>query len=216
MKLYGFWRSTATWRVRIGLSYKQIAHDYEAINLRKDGGEQHREGYREKNPMRQVPLLEVEDEKTGRVIGLTQSVAILEYLEERFPEPHLLPPDPAARARVRQIVEIVNAGIQPLQNISVQQWVKHELKGDEKAWVKHWVEKGLHALEALVGETAGRYSVGDSVTFADLFLVPELYFARTYPLNVESYPTLLRIEAACAELPAFVAAHAENQPDAVK
>lgn len=216
MKLYGFWRSTATWRVRIGLAYKEIPFEYEAVNLRKDGGEQNSEDYRDKNPMRQVPLLEFSDPKSGRLVRLTQSVAILEYLEEHFGGTPLLPPDPVARAKARQIAELVNAGIQPLQNLAVTQWVKNQLHGDDKAWVTHWVEKGLVSLEALVRETAGRFSVGNSVSMGDLFIVPELYYARTFPLSLDAYPTLLRIEAACMALPAFVSAHAENQPDAPK
>lgn len=216
MKLYGFWRSTATWRVRIGLTYKQIPFQYEPVNLRKDGGEQNQDAYDEKNPMRQVPVLEVEDATSGDVVRLTQSVAILEYLEERFPEPALLPKDPLARARARQIAEIVNAGIQPLQNLAVRQWVKHELCGDEEAWTRHWIERGLRALELLVRETAGRFAVGDAVSIGDVFIAPQMYFARTLPVPLDAYPTLLRVEAACAELPAFVAAHAENQPDAAK
>lgn len=216
MKLYGYWRSTATWRVRIGLSYKQIPFEYEAVNLRKEKGDQHSDGYKEKNPMSQVPLLEFNDPKSGRQVRLTQSVAILEYLEESFGGVPLLPKEPVARAKARQIAELVNAGIQPLQNLSVNQYVKNQLQGDEKAWTTYWVQKGLVALEALVKESAGRFSVGDSVSMGDLFIVPELYYARTFPMPLEAYPTLLRVEAACMALPSFVSAHAENQPDAPK
>ena len=212
MKLYGFWRSTATWRVRIGLAYKGLDYEVQPIHLRKGGGEQHGEAYRAMNPMEQVPLLELNED--GRVVRLTQSVAILEYLEERFPEPRLLPADPLLRARVRQLAEMVNAGIQPLQNTSTQLWVKDTLGADEKAWTRHWVGRGLTALEACVAGCAGRFSVGDSVTFADLFLVPELDFARRFLIPLDAYPTLARIDAACAELPAFQQAHADRQPDA--
>ena len=162
--------------------------------------------------MQSVPLLEVEDE--GRVFRLAQSMAILEYLEERWPEPPLLPKDRVARARVRHAAEIVNSGIQPFQNTSVQKRVKHELHGDEKAWARHFIAHGLGALEALLKETAGRYSVGDSVTLADCFLVPQLFHARRYEVDVTPFPTLTRVEEACNALSAFQAAHADRQPDA--
>lgn len=210
--LYGFWRSTATWRVRIGLALKGIEYTYRPIDLIRDGGDQHSDEYRTKNPMRQVPLLELED--GGRPLRLAQSVAILEYLEERWPAPRLLPESRPLRARTRQLVEMINSGIQPLQNTSVQQRIKGELGRDEKAWIHHWVSRGLAALEAVIVEEAGRFAVGDQVTLADLFLVPQLSFSRRFAVPLGDYPTLLRIEAACAELPAFRRAHADRQPDA--
>lgn len=214
-KLHGFWRSTATWRVRIGLEYKGIAYDYQPVHLRKGGGEQNTDEYRAKNPMRQVPLLELDDGGDGASPRrLAQSVAILEYLEERFPEPRLLPADPVARARARQLVEMTNSGIQPLQNTAVQRHVKHALKADDEAWLRHWVSRGLEALEIVTSETAGTFSIGDAVSLPDLFLVPELYFARRCSIPLDPYPTLVRIDAACAEIPAFARAHAEKQPDA--
>jgi len=212
LKLYGFWRSSATWRVRIGLFYKGLAFDLQPINLVKDGGEQNSEGYRSLNPLRQVPLLEFEQE--GRTVRLTQSLAILEYLEERWPEPRLLPSDPLLRAQARRLAEIVNAGIQPLQNTSVQQRVREVLGGDDKEWTRHWVTRGLGALEEATRESAGRFAVGDSVSFADLCIVPELSFARRFSIDLAPYPTLTRIDAACAELEPFQRAHAERQPDA--
>jgi maleylpyruvate isomerase len=210
--LYGFWRSTATWRVRIGLHYKGIDFTYQPVNLRKDGGEQNSAAYQAKNPMRQVPLLEFEEQ--GRLVRLTQSVAILEYLEERWPEPRLLPEGALERARARQLAEMVNAGIQPLQNTSIQLWVRDVLGADDTAWTKHWVTKGLAALEAVTAESAGRFSMGDFVSLPDLFLVPQLSFARRFSIPLHAFPTLTRIEAACEELPAFQAAHADRQPDA--
>jgi len=212
MKLYGFWRSTATWRVRIGLAYKGIDYAYEPMHLRRGGGEQNTEAYRAKNPMQQVPLLEFEEQ--GRTVRLAQSLAILAYLDERHPEPSLLPRDLLARARARQIAEMINAGMQPLQNTSVQLWVEQELKSDSAAWVRHWVGRGLRALEAVVAESAGRFAVGDEISVADLCIVPEMYFARRFSIPLDAHPTLLRVEAACAALPAFAAAHAERQPDA--
>ena len=171
-------------------------------------GEQVADSYKALNPMGQVPLLVLDD---GRTIA--QSLAILEYLEETHPEPALLPKDPVDRAHARQVAEMINAGIQPLQNVGVQKHVA-SLGADEKAWAAHWISKGLAALEAVTARTSGRYCVGGSVSFADVCLVPQLYAARRFAVDMSAYPTLLRIEAACAELPAFQAAHADNQPDA--
>jgi maleylpyruvate isomerase len=212
MKLYGYWRSSCSWRVRIGLNWKKQAFTYLPVHLLKEGGQQKSEAFTALNPMQSVPLLEVEDE--GRVFHLAQSMAILEYLEERWPEPPLLPKDRVARARVRQAAEIVNSGIQPFQNTSVQKRVKHELHGDEKAWARHFIAHGLRALEALLNETSGRYAVGDSVSLADCFLVPQMYHARRYEVDLVAFPTLRRVDEACMALSAFQAAHADRQPDA--
>jgi maleylpyruvate isomerase len=212
MKLYGYWRSSCSWRVRIGLNWKKQVFSYLPVHLLKDGGQQKSEGFTSLNPMQSVPLLEVEDD--GRLLHIAQSMAILEYLEERWPVPSLLPKDRALRARVRQAAEIVNSGIQPFQNTSVQRRVKHELHGDEKAWARHFITHGLQALELLLKETSGRYSVGDEVTLADCFLVPQLYHARRYEVDVAPFPTLTRVEGACMALSAFQEAHADRQPDA--
>jgi maleylpyruvate isomerase len=211
-KLYGFWRSSATWRVRIGLCYKGLDYDVQPVDLRKNGGEQHSEAYRALNPMRQVPLLEFEE--GGRTHRLTQSLAILEYLEERYPEPRLLPAEPFLRVQARRLAEIVNAGIQPYQNTGTQQYVRATLERDVDAWIRHWIPLGLTALEAAAAESAGRFAVGDAVSIADACLVPQLWAARNFGLDLAPYPTLTRIDAACAELPAFQRAHAEQQPDA--
>ena len=212
MKLYGFWRSTATWRVRIALNFKGIEYDYVPVNLVKDGGEQNRAAFRGVNPMRQVPVFDFEEDDVNR--RLTQSTAIIEYLEERFPIRRCSRRiDFDARA-LRQIAQVVVSGIQPLQNTSVTKWVREELGKDDRAWTQHWVTRGMDALEDVVAETAGRFCVGDAVSIADVCLVPQLHFARRVPLDVARCPTLARIEAACAELPAFERAHADRQPDA--
>ena len=210
MKLYGYWRSSSTWRVRIALAWKAIPYENEPVNLIKSGGEQHTPAFREKNPIGQVPVLELDD---GR--RLTQSMAILEYLEEHFPAPPLLPADPWQRARARQLAEMVNAGIQPLQNLALLQHVKAVLSGEPDVWVRHFVGKGLAALESVAAEAPGAFLVGDAPSFADLYLVPQLYSARRYGVDLGPFPTLTRVEAACAALPAFQAAHADVQPDAV-
>lgn len=212
MKLYSYWRSSCSWRVRIALNLKGLAYTYEAVHLLKDGGQQNTEAYRAVSPLRTVPTLELEE--GGVVRRLSQSLAILEYLEERYRTPALLPADPLLRARARMLSEMVNSGIQPLQNLSVLQLVKSELKGDDKAFAAHWNMRGLAGLEAAVKETAGTYCLGETVSFADIFLVPQLYSARRFGVDLTPYPTLTRIEAACEKLPAFQAAHPDRQPDA--
>ncbi|MBN1206086.1 MAG: maleylacetoacetate isomerase [Myxococcaceae bacterium] len=212
MKLYSYWRSSCSWRVRIALNLKGLDYTYEAVHLLKDGGQQNTEAFRALNPMRTVPTLELEE--AGQVRRLSQSLAILEYLEERYRTPALLPAEPLLRARARMLAEMVNSGIQPLQNLTVLQWVKGELKGDDKAFAAHWNARGLTALEAAVKETAGTYCLGDTVSFADICLVPQLYGARRFGVDLTPYPTLTRIEAACEKLPAFQAAHPDRQPDA--
>ncbi|HEX4475759.1 MAG TPA: maleylacetoacetate isomerase [Polyangiaceae bacterium] len=212
MRLYGFWRSSATWRVRIALAHKGLAYEYTPVHLTRDGGEQHRPEFRALNPMRHVPVLEVDD--AGRVHRLAESMAILEFLEEMHPSPPLLPEDRWMRARARQLALLIVSGIQPLQNTKVQNWVRETLGADEKAWVKHWITLGFDALEELTKETARTFSVGDRVSIADVCLVPQCHMAARVGVDVSRYPTLHAIERACAELPAFVAAHADRQADA--
>jgi maleylpyruvate isomerase len=218
MKLYDYWRSSSAWRVRIALHWKGVAYARQAVNLIAPGptaGEQHDPAFTALNPLGQVPLLELDaSEHAGSPIRhIAQSLAILEFLEERFPAPPLLPADPLARARARQLAEMVNAGIQPLQNLTTTQHVKHELGGDPTAWVQHFIPRGLAALEAVATETAGAFLVGTAVSFADVYLVPQLYAARRFSVDLGPYPTLLRAEASCAALPAFVASHPDQQPD---
>jgi maleylpyruvate isomerase len=209
VKLYGYWRSTSAWRVRIAFEWKQVPYRAVAVNLIKDGGEQHTPAFRETNPIGQVPVLELDD---GR--RLTQSMAIIGYLEDRFPHPPLLPSDVWLRARVRQLAEMVNTGIQPLHNLATLQHVKAALGGDPDVWVRHFVARGLAALERTAEEEAGRFLVGDQLSLADVYLVPQLYVARRYGVDLDAFATLTRVEAECAGLPAFVAAHPEAQPDA--
>ncbi len=209
MKLFGYWRSSSSHRVRIALHHKGLAFEQAPVHLMKDGGEQYAPEYRARSPMAKVPALELDD---GRV--LTESLAIIEYLEDTHPTPPLLPRDPYSRARARMLAELVNSGIQPLQNLSVLKHVR-ETGGDDKAWLQHWVSTGLAALERAVQATAGRFCVGDEPSVADVCLVPELFFARRFYIDLEAMPTLVRIDAACAELPAFAAAAPERQPDAV-
>lgn len=212
MKLYGFWRSTSAWRVRIALAYKGIEYDYVPVHLRRGGGEQHRPEFRAKNPIGHVPVLDLAIGGHERQLG--ESMAILELLEELHPSPALLPSDPFLRARARQVAFLITSGVQPLQNTVVRLWVERELRADGAAWTRHWVTRGLQALEILVRETAGTYAVGDAVSFADVCLVPQMHFARRSDVDLGPFPTLRAIESACADLPPFVSAHADNQPDA--
>ena len=211
--LYGFWRSSATWRVRIMLGLKRIDFEVRPVNLLENGGEQNRPEYAAKNPMRQVPVLEILEDD-GRTFRLAQSIAIAEYLEERFPDPPLLPKDRVTRARVRQIAETVNSGIQPLANTSVRLFVRDTLGSDDAAWCKHWLSRGLAAVEAMVELTAGRFAVGDAPTLADVCIVPQLFHARRFGVGMAGLETLLAVERACMELEPFARAHAERQVDA--
>ncbi len=213
MKLYGYWRSSSSYRVRIALGLKKLDYEYVAVNLVKNGGEQHEDAFKAKNAMEQIPLLELEHEP-GLVVTLAQSIAILEYLDERFPEPPLMPSCKYLRARVRRCVEIVNSGVQPLQNLALLKELKR-LGADEQAFAKRANERGLAALEIEATESLTRYLVGDAPTLADVCLVPQLYSARRFGVDLAAFPHLVRIESSLAELPAFAAAHPDKQPDAV-
>ncbi len=212
MKLYNYWRSSASWRVRIALGHKGVAYTYVPVHI--VNSEQHQLSYRARNPMQQVPTLEIDDGE--RTLEIGQSLAIIEYLEERFPKPHLLPEDRAGRARVRQVAEIINSGTQPFQNLPMLDYLKDELGADPKQLAARMNARGLEAVEALSAGAHTRFLVGDAPTIADLCLVPQLYSARRFGVDLEPYPTLLRVEAACAELPAFIEAHPDRQPDAPK
>lgn len=207
--LYGYWRSSCSWRVRIALNLKGIDYANVPVHLVKDGGEQNTPEHLARNPMAQVPAFTV----SGGT--LSQSLPIIEFIDEMHPEPPLLPADPVVRALARGLAELVNAGIQPLQNLSVLQHVVNTLDGDKIAWGRHWIQRGLDRMEQAVQATAGQFCVGDQVTIADLCLVPQLYNARRFGCDESKWPTLLRIEAACAAIEAFRAAHPSVQPDAV-
>jgi maleylpyruvate isomerase len=211
LRLYTFWRSSSAWRVRIGLALKGLGHELVPVNLAS--GEQFEASHRARSPLAQVPVLDVEQD--GRTLRLVQSMAILEWLDERFPEPPLLPRDRDGRARVRALAEHVNSGIQPLQNAIVLKTVREKLPGWEREWARLHIARGLEGLERAVADGgAGRFCHGDAPGLADCYLVPQLYNARRYGVDVAAFPTLLRVEAACAALPAFASAHPDRQPDA--
>ncbi len=212
MKLYTFWRSTSAWRVRIALALKGVAYEAVPVPLVGEAAQQHTEAFRALNPSAQVPVLVLDDGGPG-TRRIAQSMAILEFLEERFPSPALLPTDPWLRARARQLAEIVNSGIQPLQNLATTERLR-AAGGDPDAWRHHFISRGLESLERAAAETAGAFLVGDAPSFADIYLVPQLYNARRFDVDLAPYPTLTRVDAACAALPAFETAHPDAQPDA--
>ena len=211
MKLYSYFRSSAAYRVRIALNLKGQGYEYVPVHLRK--GEQSAVPYREMNPQGLVPTL-VDDRGS-----FTQSLAIVEYLDERYPEPALLPKAPEARARVRAIAMAIACDIHPLDNLRVLRYLTRTIGASEEAkdgWYRHWIDLGLAALETqLAGETAtGAFCHGATPTLADICLVPQLANARRSEIPLDAYPTLTRIEAACNALPAFAAAAPDRQPDA--
>jgi maleylpyruvate isomerase len=210
LALHSFWRSSCSWRVRIGLAWKGLPWEYRAVNLLE--GAQFQPEHRARSPLGQVPCLEVEE--GGRVLHLVQSMAILEWLEERFPQRPLLPADPWGRARVRALAEHVNAGTQPFQNASTLKWLREERPGLDEEWVRHWLGFALGGLERAVAGEAGRYCHGDEVTLADLFLAPQLYGARRFGVDLAPFPTLTRVESALRKLEAFQQAEPDRQPDA--
>jgi maleylpyruvate isomerase len=211
MKLYSYFRSSAAYRVRIALHLKGLAFDYAPVHLRK--GEQHVDAYRSVNRQELVPTLIDGD------TAVTQSLAIIEYLDERHPEPPLLPSTPAERARVRAIALAIVCDIHPLNNLRVLRYLVRTLNVGEEAkdaWYRHWIDTGLGALEAQIAadSSTGTFCHGDAPTMADVCLVPQLANARRANIPLESYPTLLRIDANCRALDAFARAAPERQPDA--
>lgn len=210
MKLYGYFRSSAAYRVRIALGLKGLRYEYVAVHLRK--GEQSAASYREMNPHELVPTL-VDDRGT-----FTQSLAIIEYLDERYPQPPLLPRAPEARARVRAIALTIACDIHPIDNLRVLRYLLRTIGASETAkdaWYRHWIDVGLVALESqLAREPAtGEFCHGSMPTLADCCLVPQLANARRAGIPLDAYPTLTRIEAKCNALPAFAVAVPEKQPD---
>lgn len=209
--LYGYYRSSAAYRVRIALNLKGLEFEHRPVDLKPAVRGQHDPAYREVNPQGRVPFL-VDGE-----VALAQSPAILEYLEEAYPQMPLLPEDLGDRGRVRQMAALVGCDVHPLDNLSVLQYLKGPL-GQEKAavdrWYAHWILEGFRALEVWVERWGGRYCFGDQVTLADLYLVPQVYNARRFEVPLEAFPNLVAVDARCRELPAFQEAAPEVQPDA--
>jgi maleylacetoacetate isomerase len=210
--LYGYWRSSAAYRVRIALNLKGLEYASRPVHLVNNGGEQHRPDYHALNPQELVPVLLDGDR------ALTQSLAIVEYLEEMYPAPPLLPADPAGRARVRALAQIVACDIHPIGNLRVLQYLEAQYgaDADKRGWSQHWIATGLAAFEAMVAghPQTGRFCHGDMPGLADLVLIPQLYNAERWNLPLDDYPTLLRIREACNALEAFRLAVPEAQSDA--
>lgn len=210
MKLYTYFRSSAAYRVRIALNLKGIPHELVPVHLAKDGGHNRRMEFRAINPQMRLPALELSG---GEV--LIQSLAIIDYLDEIYPQPPLLPVDALARARVRAISHIIACDIHPLDNVAPLRYLKHQLghaQSEIDAWYHHWIIEGFAAIEALIG--AGPYSCGAQVTLADLCLVPQVFNARRLKVPLERFPKIEAADAACLKLAAFDQARPENQPDA--
>ncbi len=210
MILNSYWRSGASYRLRIALNLKGLAHEIRTVHLVKNGGEQHQPAYRAINPQGRVPSVVLDG---GEV--LIQSPAIIEWLEETHPNPPLLPENPLARARVRAVASIIGCDIQPLGNVGPLVYLKKKLGADDAAnaaWVGHWIEQGFTAIEALI--EGGDYCFGKAPTVADVYLVPQVYAARRFKVALDAFPKIVRAADYCATLDAFIKAAPQYQPDA--
>ena len=208
MKLYTYFRSSAAYRVRIALNLKGVAYDLVSINLLT--GEQREEGYRAINPQGRVPSLDI------GVATLIQSPAILEYLDECYPEPPLLPVGAVNRAKVRAVASLIGCDIHPLNNSGTIAYLKKRLGHDQATadeWYAHWVREGFDAIERLI--EPGPYAFGSRITLADVYLVPQVFNARRFNVSLDSYPKIAAVDAACAGHKAFQDAAPASQPDAV-
>lgn len=208
--LYSYFRSSTSYRVRIGMNLKNLPYELRGVHLLKNGGEQHHPDYKRLNPQGEVPTLVHQ----GRAIG--QSFAILEYLDDLHLQPLLFPQDPYERARVRQFCENINSFLHPLANLKVLQKLEkdHGFSQDQKtAWIHHWYSKGLEVLETIVQKNKGQFCFGDSITAADVFLIPCLFTARRFGMDLSVYPKCVAIEKICLEIEAFKKAHPYRQPD---
>jgi len=213
MKLHNYFRSSASYRVRIALNLKRLPYEYVPVHLLKDGGQQLASSFRALNPESLVPVLDDE----GAIV--TQSLAIIEYLDETRPHPPLLPRDAVERAYVRSIALAIACEIHPLNNLRVLRYLVKTLGATEMqkdAWYRHWVEQGLASVEArLIAENrCSRHALGDTVTLADVFIVPQIFNAKRMDCNLDALPTVMRIFDNCMQLPAFVDAQPAAQPDA--
>jgi maleylacetoacetate isomerase/maleylpyruvate isomerase len=210
--LYGYWRSTAAYRVRIALHHKGLAFEPHSVALLKN--EQQASDYLALNPQGLVPVL------LDNGVRLTQSLAICEYLDDAYWDtPRLLPSEPLARARVRALAQLIACDTHPLGNLRVLRFLAAEFGADDagkQRWVHHWVGMGLTAFEALLAESSGHYAVGDAVSLADICLAPQLYSARRFHVPLDAYPRTVALGERLAALPAFQLAHPDQQPDAGK
>lgn len=210
LKLYSYFRSSASYRVRIALHWKGLDFTYVPVHLVKDGGQQNQDEFRRVNPMGHVPALD----HNGFLVA--ETVAIVDYLDRVFPQRPLFPSSPRDRALVLQMVEMINSGVQPLQNLKVNQFLEKEFKHDKsdvERWNKHWIEKGLTSLERFLEKTAGTHCLGGEITAADAFLIPQCFSSRRFGVMIEQFPVIARLEQQALKLEAFQKAHPEKQPD---
>ncbi len=217
MQLYNYFRSSASFRVRIALNLKDLPYDYRAIHLLNNGGEQRTPEFRAMNPDALVPVLI--DDTREPPLTLTQSLAIIEYLDETHPEPPLLPREAGERARVRALALGIACDIHPINNLRVLRYLVKTLGVDEdakNAWYRHWVESGLQAMEAQLASSTmtGRYCHGDAPTLADVTLVPQIFNGQRVDCDFKTMPTVMRVFDACMQLDAFQRAVPSVQPDA--
>ncbi|XP_073340575.1 maleylacetoacetate isomerase isoform X1 [Pagrus major] len=201
--LHGYFRSSCSWRVRIAFALKGVEYDQVPVNLIRDGGQQLTQEYKTLNPMQQVPAVEIDG------ITLSQSLAVIQYIDETRPGPRLLPADPKKRAQVRMISDLIASGIQPLQNLYVIQ----KIGAEKMQWSQHFIDRGFQALEPILKQTAGKYCVGDEISMADICLVPQVYNAERFKVDVGQYPTIKRLNQALLEIEAFKVSHPSRQPD---
>ena len=216
MKLYGYWRSSAAYRVRIALNLKQIEAEHISVHLVKDGGQQHQAEYKQLNPQELVPTFVTEVE--GKEHRLTQSLAIIDYLDEQYPQMPLLPKSSVDKAIVRSMALLVACDVHPLNNLSILQYLSNELNvtdTDKTAWYHHWIVKGFTALEKMLEQYSGKFCFGDSITLADLCLIPQVYNAQRFKVPLDNFPNIQRIWNACNQLDAFNDALPEHQHDSV-
>ncbi len=209
--LYGYWRSSAAYRVRIALNLKKILHGHQSIHLVKNGGEQHQPSYTELNPAHLVPTL-IDGERV-----ISQSMAIIEYINEQYGGISLLPGDAYDKAIVRSLAQSIACEVHPLNNLRVLQHLEqhHEFSKDDKTqWMNHWMGTGFSALEKQLERYSGQYCFGDQVSLADLCLIPQLYNARRFGIVLDAYPNILKVEANCLALESFKSAAPEAQADA--
>ncbi|MCA1928609.1 maleylacetoacetate isomerase [Rheinheimera sp.] len=212
MKLHGYWRSSAAYRVRIALNLKGLQVEHCPVHLVKNGGEQHSAAYQQLNPSELVPTLEDGE------LSLNQSLAIIQYLEDNYPQVSLYPAEPAQKARVMALALDIACDMHPLNNLRVLQYLTGPLALSETQkiqWIKHWMTQGFNALEKRLQQTAGLYCFGDRVTVADLCLIPQVYNALRFDVNMADYPFISAIYRRCNELDAFCKAAPEQQVDAV-
>jgi len=210
VKLYSYFRSSAAYRVRIALNLKGLPYEMDFVHLTKDGGRQHSAEFNAINPAKLVPALRLD---SGDV--LTQSLAIIDYLDETHPQPPLLPGDPVQRAKVRAVALTIACDIHPIDNLRVLQYLKRTLKHEQSdidAWYHHWIIQGFNTIEAAIAP--GPYCFGAQVTLADVCLVPQVFNARRLNVPLEAFPKIVAVESACLKLAAFDKARPENQPDA--